>query len=429
MYENFGMRKTVKLCFVVSALLFSSVLFAQVKADLVENPIANIWAYENDENRVINLDENFLATDITINYQIVANTNPEIALATITDANLTIEFIAHGQSKLIFSATYQETTIYDTIVIGVLPVIEGEFEISNFEDLNLAENSFWNGADETGYFVSGRAVFDNAYESDWGSWSGWAYSNINDVETPGYSNQYAAYTGKGLDVIASGGANYAISYPYTQSVISFIDEGNYSVKGIYITNSTYACLVMKNGDGFAKKFGGINGDDPDWFMLTITGKHQGNETGTIDYYLADFRFDNNDEDYIIETWQYVELSSLGQVDTILFSLSSSDVGDWGMNTPAYFCADNLMFTYEEATEINGNITENISVYPNPASSFIVVETEVEASVSIYSIDGRLVLSQTISDNKTIDVNCFKSGMYSIVIETLNGRTVKKIIIE
>ncbi|MCK9321361.1 MAG: DUF4465 domain-containing protein, partial [Bacteroidales bacterium] len=214
MYENFGMRKTVKLCFVVSALLFSSVLFAQVKADIVESPIANIWAYENDENRIINLDENFSATDIAVNYQIVVNTNPEIALATITDANLTIEFIAHGQSKLIFSAIYQETTIYDTIVIGVLPVIEGEFDIVDFEDLSLDQNSFWNGADQTGYFISGRAVFQNSYNSDWGSWDGWAYSNINNIQTPDYSNQYAAYTGEGLDIIASGGANYAISYPY-----------------------------------------------------------------------------------------------------------------------------------------------------------------------------------------------------------------------
>ena len=43
----------------------------------------------------------------------------------------------------------------------------------------------------------------------------------------------------------------------------------------------------------------------------------------------------------INQWTYVDLSQFGEIDAIMFSLSSSDNGTWGMNTPAYFAMDNF----------------------------------------------------------------------------------------
>ncbi|MEZ4953573.1 MAG: DUF4465 domain-containing protein [Saprospiraceae bacterium] len=40
---------------------------------------------------------------------------------------------------------------------------------------------------------------------------------------------------------------------------------------------------------------------------------------------------------------------LGHVDS-LFTLSSSDAGVFGMNTPAYFCLDNLTLGIAENTK-------------------------------------------------------------------------------
>jgi hypothetical protein len=80
-------------------------------------------------------------------------------------------------------------------------------------------------------------------------------------------------------------------------------------------------------------------------MLTITGKDsEGVVTGTVDFYLADYRFVDNSEDYIVDTWQYVDLTSLGEVKNLEFTLSSSDVGDFGMSTPAYFALDTIVDT-------------------------------------------------------------------------------------
>src|SRR5438874_4964536 len=63
----------------------------------------------------------------------------------------------------------------------------------DFGDLVLDPESYYNGADGAGGFVSGGAFFNNKYNAQYGVWSGWAYSNQTDVTTPGFMNQYSAY--------------------------------------------------------------------------------------------------------------------------------------------------------------------------------------------------------------------------------------------
>jgi hypothetical protein len=48
------------------------------------------------------------------------------------------------------------------------------------------------------------------------------------------------------------------------------------------------------------------------------------------------------EDYIIKDWTLVALSSLGEVKSLEFALTSSDSDPvFGMNTPAYFAIDSV----------------------------------------------------------------------------------------
>ena len=216
--------------------------------------------------------------------------------------------------------------------------------IADFDDLTLVPESYWNGSDGSGGFTSGNAWFNNNYDSYYYSWDGWAYSNMTDTTTPGFGNQYSAITGSGQSSSNNYGVSYVNNFAATLPTMSLTDttEG-YSLDGAYFTNSTYTALSMLNGDAFAKKFGGASGNDADWFLLTITGYNAGGvATGTVDFYLADYRFTNNDLDYIVETWEYVDLTSLGAVKSLEFALNSSDVGDWGMNTPAYFAMDTVI---------------------------------------------------------------------------------------
>ncbi len=217
-----------------------------------------------------------------------------------------------------------------------------ETKSADFEALSLGTEGFWNGSDGNGSFQSENFQFTNIYDQDWSTWSGFAYSQKNDVQTEGWSNQYSVYD-------ASNGNNkFAVFFPPfgSEAFASFSEDAEYQVKSISLCNSSYVALSMKNGDAYAKKFGGATGNDPDWLKVTITGYDAaGTSTGTVDFYLADYRNADNFKDYIVNKWTEVDLSSLGKINKIKLSLSSSDNGDWGMNTPAYVCIDNIKYEY------------------------------------------------------------------------------------
>ena len=208
--------------------------------------------------------------------------------------------------------------------------------VVNFESVLLPNSGYQNGSGIGDNFKIGGATFVNSYESTYGSWSGFAFSKHTDTTTPGYANQYSAISGSG----AGGSAQYAVGYNMSRIMLSSLT--NLSGMGASINNTTYAGLSMLTGDPYAKKFGGVSQNDPDFFLLNIKGYAGGLPTaGSVNFYLADFRFANNTNDYIVNQWTAVDFSALGTVDEIRFSLTSSDNGTYGMNTPAYFALDNL----------------------------------------------------------------------------------------
>ncbi len=263
-------------------------------------------------------------------------------------------------------------------LIVVLTIVNiANSDIATFEDLSLPAESYWNGSDGSGGFSSGGAYFSNNYDSTWDSWDGFSYSNITDTATGGAAGQYNAIAGGGQ----GNSANYAIGYVGWASPPRITLDTAAVIEGLYVTNNNNTYYSMLNGDAFAKKFGSEGGNDQDWLMMTITGKDIDDVvTGTVDFYLADYRFADNAADYIVDTWQFIDLTSLGAVKSLEFGLSSSDVGDWGMNTPAYFAVDTLVvkstFVYSETyTEagINGYINpDNRWRHASPQDSNAVI---------------------------------------------------------
>lgn len=232
------------------------------------------------------------------------------------------------------------TGLFGTLVVVTMASF-AKADIVTLEELILPPASYWNGSDCSGGFASGIVRFSNNYNADWDFWDGFSYSNLTDSTTSGMAGQYNVIAGSGQ----SGSAKYAIAYVgWTQPPTITLDTPAV-VRGLYVTNNNTSYYSMLSGDAFAKKFGGDNGSDPDWFMLTITGKDAtGDVTGTVEFYLADFRFKDNTSDYILKTWEFVDLTSLGVVKSLAFSLSSSDVSVFGMNTPAYFAMDTIIIS-------------------------------------------------------------------------------------
>jgi hypothetical protein len=211
----------------------------------------------------------------------------------------------------------------------------------DFQGLNLNPESFWNGSDGSGNKKIGIATFINNF-NDWGggvtSWTGFSFSNVSNIAMPGLANQYSAMVSEGQ--VTSN--IYAVAYCVGNSTYITFDWLVEPLE-VDVTNSTYAYLALLNGSDFSKKFGGESGNDPDWFLLTIEGFNGAVRTNSLEFYLADYRFSNSIQDYIVSKWSNVDLSPLGRVDKIVFKLTSSDIGDFGMNTPAYLALDNLKF--------------------------------------------------------------------------------------
>ena len=139
---------------------------------------------------------------------------------------------------------------------------------ADFESFDVEPESFLNGSDLSGGFGDENVFLVNDYNPEFMSWSGWAISNITDNTTPGFQNQYSAITGSGFE-----SEIYATSFVFGESVIRLVNGA--VPEGLYVTNATYAYSSMLEGDAFAKKFGGLTGNDPDFFLLTIKAYQNG----------------------------------------------------------------------------------------------------------------------------------------------------------
>jgi hypothetical protein len=259
---------------------------------------------------------------------------------------------------------------------------------ADFEDFGFISGDYWNGnsalsGNYRSVFATGPVQFPNNYSiNDYGtgpieSWTGFAFSSMMDSITAGYDNQYSAVTASGVN----SSSNYGVCYTFGRDTVYLTEEG--TITGMFVTNGTLGVESMLNGDGFAKKFGGESGNDPDWFMLTVRGLIGGTCTDTVNFYLADYRFENNQEDYILTDWEWIDLTSLGTIDRMEFSLSSSDTGPYGMNTPAFFFMD----------DINDQLPVVISEIPDTTVDMAMLISEL-------TID----LSEVFSDQDDEDLN-------------------------
>jgi hypothetical protein len=286
-------------------------------------------------------------------------------------------------------------------------------------------------------FNDGLAYFPCIYDTSGGYtfWNYFVYSNETDSVTSGYTNQYSAKTAIGY----GGSANYAVAYCANPVTYAFTMNLNltgaavgHPVKGFYVTNSTYVYNTIAPGypvEYPARKF--HNGD---WFKLTIYGYSGGVlKADSASVYLADFLFPDSTMNYVLNTWQWVDLLPLGNVDSLQFALSSTDNGVYGMNTPAYFCMDNFT-TYETDTTADTTIsylaTNNIvpataaKVYPNPAINTLYVDVtdNTVQQISVMDIAGNVISTYSVTGNH-IEINTatLAAGIYMLQLSG-NGKT-------
>ena len=216
-------------------------------------------------------------------------------------------------------------------------------------------------------FVSGGYRFTTLYNPEWFSWSGFAVSNETSTTYANYADQYRNCLGTGY----KGSANYAVAFPSAMKEAVEPVGGAQTISGMYVTNSAWNVYAYTVGDGMTPGAFATG----DWCKLTITGIHADDSQATIDVYLADYRSANEADHYYIDRWQWVDLSTLGEVKSVTFEISSSRNNDWGMTTPGYFCMDNFGGEPDESAGI--------------CHSIIATST---GTTTIHTLDGKTVAS-------------------------------------
>lgn len=317
--------------------------------------------------------------------------------------------------------------LFFTVLISVIIASTTHAQtVATFDDLSLPVDSFWNGSDASGGFNNGKAHFFNNYDSQYGSWSGFAYSTKMDSVTPGYLNMYSSANGKGYNNSDAYAVAYVSGFGSATALSLSAEAKGKVVAGFFINNGTYAYQSMLNGDLYTKKF---TSHDSDWFMVRTYGFLNGNLSDSVDFYLADFRFADSTKAYIVKDWIWLDLSTLGNVDSLTFKMSSTDNGSWGMNTPAYFCMDN--FETMDGVGIYDAISQKqLRLFPNPVVNTLYADIDNAdvKQIQIFDANGRLIREiQNVSNQNRIDVSAFNKGMYYIRIITDAGVISKKFI--
>lgn len=220
-------------------------------------------------------------------------------------------------------------------------------QLVDFEDVLLPSQS----TTGTGFFFDGHgpnaslaaasdpgALFSGGVSFQTGQFGpGFSVSNVNDTVTQTFDNQFSSITGTGF----GGSGNFATAFG---EAIFNLPE-NQVIDSLQITNTTPTALIIENGNTFATAFGGISGNAPDFFSVTFNGfsdiDANGTLTGSQEFVLADFRFDDNSLDFIVDEFEFLDLSSLGNARSVQLEFESTDVGVFGINTPTFIAFDNI----------------------------------------------------------------------------------------
>lgn len=139
-------------------------------------------------------------------------------------------------------------------------------------------------------------------------------------------------------------------------------DNEYYPSEVSICQNTYTLEGIVNGIAQAHKF-----TDKDTLALFISGLNSNyEEVNTITYYLAvDGKYNQN--------WDKVDLSSIGQCWGLSFRMTSTDKGEWGINTPTYFALDGLTISTEKVETALQNAETNINATKRLVNGVLLIE--------------------------------------------------------
>lgn len=287
---------------------------------------------------------------------------------------------------------------------------------ADFEGLLSRPDTNWHGqTDGLSYFNSGSFRFANTYTAEWDAWTGCAYANIANneyIESLGYGNQYKNVVGGG----AGNSASYGILYDTEQIQYTGDTAKGIVLNGMYMTNSVMLYHTAMNGDAFA----GEPFKTGDFFKALIAGISPAGDTSRMEFYLADYRDTDTAEHYILDTWEWLDLSGLGAVKSLLISFQGSRVGQYGQNLPLYAAMDDLNGkcpAVEKDMEMFADVDSTLLF-----SEIFGLEGKGKWNVRIEDSVDEKVVKMTVEDG-ALRIKALRPGNVKVRVKALrNGRS-------
>lgn len=182
-------------------------------------------------------------------------------------------------------------------------------------------------ADDTYKFISGNIEFTGKIQYGGSYLTGFNYSNRTNDSIGDWTNGWSAITASGHN-----STNYGIAYMEVtgSNFNETIQDGGpllnsaagHPVIGMYVTNTTYAYKWIVD-----------NYVQGNYFDLIVRGYNANTFTDSVVVRLADF---TGSALSIVDDWQWVDLYTLGSIDSITFQLISDE-----SFTPFYFAMDDF----------------------------------------------------------------------------------------
>lgn len=225
---------------------------------------------------------------------------------------------------------------------------------------------YWKNTFNTGDVNVTSQIFKFSHSAtDWGgafSWYGFTVSNVTDnsnhIGHQGWINSQWGCMAKGgegaegtpfiiayaPEIYGMNGSSYDGGFKeslYTNWIkIDNSPANKYKAIGVYICNHPWTYYTIQDGDTPARKF-----EKGDYLKLKAYGVKADNTiTDPVELYMADYRSEDEAKWTMSKRWEWMDLRSLGEVQYVFFTMETTDVGQYGANTPLYFCLDR--FTVE-----------------------------------------------------------------------------------
>lgn len=180
--------------------------------------------------------------------------------------------------------------------------------------------------------------FEYFYNEEYAYWGGFAQSRVKDADAANglFANQYAVY-----NEAAASGDSFLIYYydSYNEPCDIVVKQQGVSLRDVMLnlTTYTYASITNEAINDFARVF-----VDGDYLKVVFTGMRGNEATGVVECYVVDYR-DGKRE--MTTEWIKFSLANLGEgYDRVSVTIETTDVGEWGANTPLYIAMDNLSYS-------------------------------------------------------------------------------------